>query len=651
MSKLSKILAAPLVAVLLVGGYAATSSATATQDADLGVALGGTDSSVVAKASVSLQQDSVKTAAQDELKALRKKMFEANVKFDGKPLQTAVAAAKMDKTSYVNAVVWDSALEKVAVQRAFEQTLVEGHARPDGSKSETAALSGRTGGMEILASGTSLDVKGAIGLWATQQDALNKADGKWTGDTGHLYNLLNPETRAQAFALVSGANKNFVVGQFYTGEGADAKAAELTGAYVLSSVADAATVKNATAVVNSQLAAGKTAQMTVTSGNLNLSVAKFASSATNVATVDEKTGVITGVAAGEATITATLADGTAVQSTVTVTSGAPAAGGKDLGKATLTTTAGEGLKAGSEITFAVELENKDIKPTLTCEYAADGKTFTAFECNAKKLNVSADGSILRVTVAAEGYQPKQLSQTFKFVAPVDADGTKTPEPKPDAVPSGDKTEKPDPAAAATSAAPAVANKPDGAAAPASTQTSAAPEPSESSSAPSAEVTEEKTEVAPEKKAEETPSKTESAKEEPKVSVDAATVLPGGSVLVNGAGFAANESIEVEFHSTPVKLGKITAGKDGAFTAKVTIPKSATPGQHHLVFNGLTSKKEAKVAITVNALTQPSASPQADNAKALPRTGGPVGVGIIAVVAVGACAIVFGARNAARRGDL
>lgn len=635
MSKLSKILAAPLVAVLLVGGYAVTSSATATQDADLGVALGGTDSSVVAKASVSLQQDSVKTAAQDELKALRAKMFEANVKFDGKPLQAVVAAAKMDKTSYVNAVVWDSALEKVAVQRAFEQTLVEGDARPDGSKPETAALNGRTGGMEILASGTSLDVKGAIGLWATEQDALNKADGKLTADTGHLYNLLNPATRAQAFALVSGANKNFVVGQFFTGADADEKAAELTGAYVLSSVADAATVKNATAVVNSQLAVGKTAQMTVTSGNLNLSVAKFASSATNVATVDEKTGVITGVAAGEATITATLADGTAVQSTVTVTSGAPAAGGKDLGKAILTTTAGEGLKAGSEITFAVELENKDIKPTLTCEYAEDGKTFTAFECNAK-LNVAADGSILRVTVAAEGYQPKQLSQTFKFVAPVDADGTKTPEPKPDAVPSGDKTDKPDPSAAATSAAPAVANKPAGAAAPASTQTSAAPEPSESSAAPNAEAT---------------PSKTESAKEEPKATVDAATVLPGGSVLVNGAGFAANESIEVEFHSTPVKLGKITAGKDGTFTAKVTIPKGATPGQHHLVFNGLTSKKEAKVAITVNALTQPSASPQADNAKALPRTGGPVGVGIIAVVAVGACAIAFGARNAARRGDL
>ena len=650
MSKLSKLLAASLAAVLLVGGYAATSSASYAKDAELGVSLGGTDTSVVGEATVSLSQDEVMATSQAELKKLRGAMFDKNIKFDGKALQSVVAENGMNKQQYLDAVVWDSALEKVAVQRAFEQTIAKGHNRPYGSKSKTATLDGRDAGFEILASGTSMDVKGAIGLWATEQDALNKANGKLTADTGHLYNLLNPATRAQAFALVSGANKNFVVGQFYTGEDADAKAAELTGAYVLSSVADAATVKNATAVVNSQLAVGKTAQMTVTSGNLNLSVAKFASSTPTVATVDEKTGVITGVAAGEATITATLADGTAVQSTVTVTSGAPAAGGKDLGKATLTTTAGEGLKAGSEITFAVELENKDIKPTLTCEYAEDGKTFTAFECNAK-LNVAADGSILRVTVAAEGYQPKQLSQTFKFVAPVDADGTKTPEPKPDAVPSGDKTDKPDPSAAATSAAPAVANKPDGAAAPASTQTSTAPEPSESSSASSAEVAEEKTEVAPEKKAEVTPSKTESAKEEPKISVDTATVLPGGSVLVNGAGFAANESIEVEFHSTPVKLGKITADKDGAFTAKVTIPKSATPGRHHLVFNGLTSKKEAKVAITVNALTQPSASPQADNAKALPRTGGPVGVGIIAVVAVGACAIAFGARNAARRGDL
>ncbi len=650
MSKLSKLLAASLAAVLLVGGYAATSSASYAKDAELGVSLGGTDTSVVGEATVSLSQDEVMATSQAELKKLRGAMFDKNIKFDGKALQSVVAENGMNKQQYLDAVVWDSALEKVAVQRAFEQTIAKGHNRPDGSKSKTATLDGRDAGFEILASGTSMDVKGAIGLWVTEQDALNKANGKLTADTGHLYNLLNPATRAQAFALVSGANKNFVVGQFYTGEDADAKAAELTGAYVLSSVADAATVKNATAVVNSQLAVGKTAQMTVTSGNLNLSVAKFASSTPTVATVDEKTGVITGVAAGEATIAATLADGTTVQSTVTVTSGAPAAGGKDLGKATLTTTAGEGLKAGSEITFAVELENKGIKPTLTCEYAEDGKTFTAFECNAK-LNVAADGSILRVTVAAEGYQPKQLSQTFKFVAPVDADGTKTPEPKPDAVPSGDKTDKPDPSAAATSAAPAVANKPAGAAAPASTQTSAAPEPSESSAAPNAEVAEEKTEVAAEKKAEATPSKTESAKEEPKISVDAATVLPGGSVLVNGAGFAANESIKVEFHSTPVKLGKITAGKDGTFTAKVTIPKGATPGQHHLVFNGLTSKKEAKVAITVNALTQPSASPQADNAKALPRTGGPVGVGIIAVVAVGACAIAFGARNAARRGDL
>ncbi|MGK0541436.1 Ig-like domain-containing protein [Propionimicrobium lymphophilum] len=665
MSKLSKLLAAPLAAVLLVGGYAATSSASSAKNAELGVSLGGTDTSVVGEATVSLSQDEVMATSQAELKKLRGAMFDKNVKFDGKALQSVVAENGMNKQQYLDAVVWDSALEKVAVQRAFEQTIAKGHTRPDGSKSKTATLDGRDAGFEILASGTSMDVKGAIDLWASEEKDLAAAEGKWTSDTAHLHNLLNPKSRAQAFALVSGADRSFVAGQFYFDGNADAKPAGLNGDYKLSSVVSV-NANEVTSVANSNLAVGESTKMVVSAGNLTLRVKEFASSAPEIAKVDSATGEVTGVAAGEATITATLADGTTTESTFTI--GGTKSGDKDLGKATLTTTAGEGLKAGDGVGFSVKLDDQSITPTLKCEYAADGTTFEAVECDAK-LKIAADGSKLRVTVAADGYQPKQLGHTFAFIEKVDASGTKTNEPKADAVPEAGATESAapnayvKPSAAQTSATQPVASE---SATQPSVETPAA-EASETSAeeTPSAALSESpaaspaesetsavETEKVTEKNTESVaPSPTETSKvPEAKVVLNKSEIFPGESVMANGSGFVPGEKIEVEFHSTPVRLGTVTAEEDGTFVAEVKTPKAAQAGEHNIVFKAKDATLE--LPITVNAVTKASSTATPIAApKGLPRTGGPVGVGIIAVVAVGACAIAFGARNAARRGDL
>jgi outer membrane protein assembly factor BamB len=74
--------------------------------------------------------------------------------------------------------------------------------------------------------------------------------------------------------------------------------------------------------------------------------------------------------------------------------------------------------------------------------------------------------------------------------------------------------------------------------------------------------------------------------------------PGGSLLVSGGGFGANEQVALTLAGA--SLGKVTANASGSFgPSGVTIPANATFGQGTLVATGQTSGKTSNLGIQVS----------------------------------------------------
>jgi LPXTG-motif cell wall-anchored protein len=68
---------------------------------------------------------------------------------------------------------------------------------------------------------------------------------------------------------------------------------------------------------------------------------------------------------------------------------------------------------------------------------------------------------------------------------------------------------------------------------------------------------------------------------PEVELGAASVVAGGTVTVEGSGFAAGAELRFELRSDPVTLGTVTTDADGAFRRTLTIPASTPAGAHTL----------------------------------------------------------------------
>ena len=62
---------------------------------------------------------------------------------------------------------------------------------------------------------------------------------------------------------------------------------------------------------------------------------------------------------------------------------------------------------------------------------------------------------------------------------------------------------------------------------------------------------------------------------------------GATVLVTGRGFRPGSPVTISFHSTPALVGRAIADASGAFSAFVSVPEDATPGQHHFMASGTT----------------------------------------------------------------
>jgi hypothetical protein len=72
--------------------------------------------------------------------------------------------------------------------------------------------------------------------------------------------------------------------------------------------------------------------------------------------------------------------------------------------------------------------------------------------------------------------------------------------------------------------------------------------------------------------------------------------PTSNVKVNGTGFGANETVTFTFDGAPLSPNATTDGT-GAFSTKITIPKSALPGAHTIVATGQSSGDSAQATFT------------------------------------------------------
>lgn len=170
------------------------------------------------------------------------------------------------------------------------------------------------------------------------------------------------------------------------------------------------------------LEVGETANPTIT-GNTGSGTVTYSSSNTNVATVDENTGVVTAVAAGSATITATIAAtadycaGTA-EATITVT--AAATPDPDPGECTAPTISWKTTPAGGEVGGSMTAEvNTNYEAGLTY---TSSNTSVATVTNAGVINyVGAGTTTITATVTGDGTTicegPVSVSETITVTTP------------------------------------------------------------------------------------------------------------------------------------------------------------------------------------------------------------------------------------------
>ncbi len=65
-----------------------------------------------------------------------------------------------------------------------------------------------------------------------------------------------------------------------------------------------------------------------------------------------------------------------------------------------------------------------------------------------------------------------------------------------------------------------------------------------------------------------------------------TSIIGGDILIGGSGFSGGSLISGTLFSDPIPLGTTTADADGNMSWTVEIPRSARPGRHHIVCEGV-----------------------------------------------------------------
>jgi uncharacterized protein YkwD len=136
-------------------------------------------------------EETDRDAILDRINAIRKEACEEGV---GNP----VNGEPLTEADYVP-LQWSYALEKIAVLRAAESTILQDHVRPDGRECFTAAPKGVSYTMETLAWGFE-SAADAVEGWYSEKSSYVEADG---GPAGHYMALINPENRSAGIAQLN----------------------------------------------------------------------------------------------------------------------------------------------------------------------------------------------------------------------------------------------------------------------------------------------------------------------------------------------------------------------------------------------------------------------------------------------------------------
>jgi hypothetical protein len=81
----------------------------------------------------------------------------------------------------------------------------------------------------------------------------------------------------------------------------------------------------------------------------------------------------------------------------------------------------------------------------------------------------------------------------------------------------------------------------------------------------------------------------------------ASVHRGDVITLTGSGFVPGTEITITFHSAPVLVSRMHANKQGAFTDNVTVPYSASGGDHHFEATGLGPKGRVQLVTPVEVI--------------------------------------------------
>ena len=136
---------------------------------------------------------------------------------------------------------------------------------------------------------------------------------------------------------------------------------------------------------------------------------------------------------------------------------------------------------------------------------------------------------------------------------------------------------------------------------------------------------------------------------PVATLSAASATLGSTQTVSATGFAAGEQVQAVLHSTPVTLGTVTAGANGAVTVSFVVPAAVGAGAHTVTLTGLTSGLTVSSPLTLTAAVVVAPTTTTTDADVLANTGlnGPAvtrlgGLGVLALLA--GSGLMFAARR-------
>jgi len=163
----------------------------------------------------------------NEIRDIRSKLWDSNIPYisvspDGTGGESKSLRESAEKSGYTTmkdyafGLKWRTDLEKIAIQRAFEQMYSDSSdTRPDGSNFKSATINGIHSDVELV-SKSKLDGGRSYGKWSfanyqtgqSKYDKLLAANGKLTPENFELHTLLNPGIKYIGYAQVADEETN-----------------------------------------------------------------------------------------------------------------------------------------------------------------------------------------------------------------------------------------------------------------------------------------------------------------------------------------------------------------------------------------------------------------------------------------------------------